>query len=367
MDCGIGHDGAEVMPRHCAHEGFATPECVCGIAAQGVISCQFDTDCDSMDCGHDGTEDMPRHCAHEGFATPECVCGSAAPAGLPCPAYCVPNFVNDGGCCALDDVHIPEECNVAVCHVDAEPACTKAKTENPNLCVVSDIASENDDPHMTNMFGTHFDINFDGLVPLLNFHHGTEAPKLMVEGRSERLINPDAKHCGGTGYYITEIRVSGAWLGSHKRLALKKDGSTKGQFMLDLDGRKVELPQASKDGNADERMMMNEVQKFNVTFSSSPTTQRMTTIHFLSGVKLRIEARTQDDTEETTGFLNLEASGLKRFAKEAGGILGYDDPAPYINHQAIQDCMRKTGQIGFHTSTFPKSQFANSWYAKALA
>ncbi|CAK0845656.1 unnamed protein product [Prorocentrum cordatum] len=86
--------------------------------------------------------------------------------------------------------------------------CTRAGPY-PEFSTPAPTVGAKGDPHLVNLQGEHFDINHEGNFELIRFPQAADMP---VELSFLATVQPD--HGKPCTTYITQVEVSGAWLGS---------------------------------------------------------------------------------------------------------------------------------------------------------
>jgi len=202
------------------------------------------------------------------------------------------------------------------------------------------------DPHLVNLQGEHFDINHDGKFTLLRFPQAAETP---AEFTFLANIQPDfGKPCTT---YITEVELSGAWLGSKVLQIRSYRKSHSNETDAFLGARIIVNDKITPPWQTIEEFETNDLvlSEFGVVQSflekatwfpkkrtrAGPTAAGMFTLslkNMHSGTAAKITIR-QDLPEQE--HLNVAVRQLSQLGRvDVGGLLGFDEHPESLERQS---------------------------------
>jgi hypothetical protein len=233
----------------------------------------------------------------------------------------------------------PTECclSTEVCteYGNGTGVCTPAGPY-PDFSTPAPTVGAKGDPHLVNLQGEHFDINHEGRFTLLRLPQAVEKP---AEFSFQAGIQPDVgKPCTT---YITEVELSGAWLGGRSvqvRCYRKSHSNDTDAFLGArlLEGKRDSPWQTIEEFQAQDLVLSDlesdiEVSLDKVTWfpkkgsKKGPTAAGMFTLSLRNsrsphGAKVTIR---QDLPEQE--HLNVAVKQLSQLGRvDVGGLLGFD-------------------------------------------
>merc|ERR1719458_959594 len=176
-------------------------------------------------------------------------------------------------------------------------------------CLVQ-VVSATEDPHMSNIAGTRFNVLRPGTYTFVELPRGAKVGEhqLFISARVDQLLG----NCQKGGLYVQSMNVSGSLL--HDVGPLTFDAVSKQTDMRDV----LHVTTAQQSTTANEFAKGN----FAIATYSQPTQNRQNLKLGVGNMEVNIAGRRREDKKRKVhiDFLDLTISGLRAY-KDVGGLL----------------------------------------------